>query len=399
MKPSLYIFNPDHDLALANNDPHFNAPLSARRLVADLSALPWWFAGNDAVVWISKSNTAWVTEMKALFSDLKNVEVSVSPDFASVCKVFPWGWNFSLLNLLEQKGVKPECLPDHSMLEKIRQLSHRRMASQALAYLSEDENLKPILPDIPVEIKELETVRQFVSEKGAAVLKAPWSGSGKGLCWIRQQMTASNTGWFKNTVEKQGSVMAEQVYDKVLDFAMEFDCSGEHAVFLGYSLFEAEKGIYRNNILMSQDDIETTICSLGVSLENMKLIKTKLLWYVENELKPYYKGFLGIDMMLFRDGEKIRVHPCVEINLRMTMGAVAALFYERFIEKGMRGRFYIDHETVRGKLWTDHLERKKCFPLKIVDGRIVHGYLSLSDVFPDSVYRARVEISNTDSEK
>ena len=39
-----------------------------------------------------------------------------------------------------------------------------------------------------------------------------------------------------------------------------------------------------------------------------------------------YRGPFGIDMMVVRDGGKLKVHPCVELNLRRTMGFVALSF-------------------------------------------------------------------------
>ena len=40
----LYLFNPDSDLALANNETNYIAPVSARRMAQDLALLPVWYA-------------------------------------------------------------------------------------------------------------------------------------------------------------------------------------------------------------------------------------------------------------------------------------------------------------------------------------------------------------------
>ncbi|MDE5915106.1 MAG: hypothetical protein K2G71_00870, partial [Duncaniella sp.] len=42
-----------------------------------------------------------------------------------------------------------------------------------------------------------------------------------------------------------------------------------------------------------------------------------------------YKGWMGVDMMVYNDGGRRRVMPCVELNLRMTMGVVALKVSER----------------------------------------------------------------------
>jgi hypothetical protein len=47
-------------------------------------------------------------------------------------------------------------------------------------------------------------------------------------------------------------------------------------------------------------------------------------------LKDRYAGAFGIDMMVVRrdDGDGFLLHPCVEINLRRTMGHVAISLME-----------------------------------------------------------------------
>ena len=46
----LYLFNPDSDLALANNESNYIAPASARRMAQDMALLPIWYAAPDSAV-------------------------------------------------------------------------------------------------------------------------------------------------------------------------------------------------------------------------------------------------------------------------------------------------------------------------------------------------------------
>ena len=43
---------------------------------------------------------------------------------------------------------------------------------------------------------------------------------------------------------------------------------------------------------------------------------------------------LGIDMMLIRMGGAVRLHPCVELNLRRTMGHVALFCSQKRLNNG-----------------------------------------------------------------
>ena len=87
-----------------------------------------------------------------------------------------------------------------------------------------------------------------------------------------------------------------------------------------------------------------------------------------------------------------RVHPCVEINMRMNMGVVARLFYDRFVAPGSKGCFAVeyvpDNETLRAR----HEQDMHDYPLMVEQGRLASGYLPLVPVTGKSCYRAYVRI-------
>ena len=49
-KKALYIFNPEHDLALASGETNYMAPASARQMASELALLPMWYAEEGSVV-------------------------------------------------------------------------------------------------------------------------------------------------------------------------------------------------------------------------------------------------------------------------------------------------------------------------------------------------------------
>ena len=55
---TLYVFNPEHDIALAANLANFTAPHAGRQLRADLGFLPALWAGKDDVVWVDSVDYA-----------------------------------------------------------------------------------------------------------------------------------------------------------------------------------------------------------------------------------------------------------------------------------------------------------------------------------------------------
>ena len=52
---ALYLFNPENDMALACGDPYYMAPASARRMAAELSMLPAWYAEEGGTVWLDSA--------------------------------------------------------------------------------------------------------------------------------------------------------------------------------------------------------------------------------------------------------------------------------------------------------------------------------------------------------
>jgi len=395
MSSPVYIFNPEHDLALANSDGNFMAPSSARKLAHDLSVIPLWYSDDNSTI-ISSVNNVWLDEIKSLFPQLRNKFIVSKPDFSEINSIHTWGWDKAVKKQLLNSGAPEMLVPNEPQLENIKKLSHRRKSIEALYYINENLSDNNLLDQLPIEINNINDAEKYAVTKRPAVFKAPWSGSGKGLSWVRGRLSDSHRGWIKNIIEKQGSVIAEHIYNVEQNFAMEFLCENGKVQFAGYSLFEAEKGIYRSNILMPDDVISDFLTARYLNPDLLQNTKTLLTKFIENEIAPFYSGALGIDMFVYEENGTMKLHPCVEINLRMTMGYVARIFYDNFVNPNTRGRFYIDHSPVSGELWSDHNSRTSDMPLKIMNGKIQSGYLSLSIVQPHSHYRVRVELGISD---
>ena len=81
IKRSLYIFNPDHDLALASGNVNYMPPASARQMAADLALLPVWYASPEsAVLAPSAYNLDFLREMQQHLS--LPVELMTEPEVA-----------------------------------------------------------------------------------------------------------------------------------------------------------------------------------------------------------------------------------------------------------------------------------------------------------------------------
>ena len=125
--------------------------------------------------------------------------------------------------------------------------------------------------------------------------------------------------------------MVEPLYNKVKDFGMEFRrCADGSVKYLGLSLFHTLNGAYTGNLLATEN-VKREMMSKYISLDLLDEVTSRL----ERELtvlfsslpseKPLRSINLGVDMMIVTkdDCDGFLLHPCVEINLRRTMGHVA----------------------------------------------------------------------------
>lgn len=324
------IFNPDHDLALAANREHFTAPHAGRQLYADLGFLPALWADDGDVIIVDDIDAAAEKYRKLNHVTKKNVEFATFLQLPAIMKGItelvqfdPWGWNKSLRFQLLKSGIPSTLLPTETDCSAIRALSSRQTASVTLQnmpfHIGEDVCGESHYCSTPDEVEH------YIAKYDKCVLKAPWSSSGRGIRYIfdgdEEQHRINTRNWMLNILQQQGGVMIEPYYNKVKDFAMEFVADGNgQNTFCGLSLFDTVNGAYTGNIIMTEGE-KREILERYVSSDLLRDIAK----FIETSVptKPY-RGPFGVDMMIVAsDSDHFLVHPCVEINLRRTMGHVA----------------------------------------------------------------------------
>ena len=116
----LYVFNPDTDMALANNEENYIAPASARRMAQDLALLPIWYAQpGSAVLAPSAYNADYLQIMKRMFPlSVQLVTEPELPDYAE-SQIIPWGWNLAF----RKRMLKGNCKTQTSYVGGIKKTS------------------------------------------------------------------------------------------------------------------------------------------------------------------------------------------------------------------------------------------------------------------------------------
>ena len=293
MSKQIHIFNPEHDLCIANGDANFVPPRSAMGFAKE---------NIDLSEYLKRPNK-------------------------QRRQIIPWGWNHSLKKRLINEGVDPATLPSEDELQFIRAHSRREFALDVHSRLSSGDS-QVIGPDYRIVATSVNEIEAFISANGGAVLKSPLSGSGKGVRFVREGLSESDEGWCRRTLDKQGTVIVERRLEIIKECAMLFECHHEGIDFIGYSLFESRNGAYSRNILASNEDIEDIIAEY-VSRDTLIAVREGLMSILTDTLVGHYEGFLGVDQIICQDDSPILV-PISEINLRMTMGLIARNQYDFF---------------------------------------------------------------------
>lgn len=252
----------------------------------------------------------------------------------------PWGWSLATKWRYKRMGVAEELLPSDEWLAEVRRLSSRKFACEYVRELLGELGDARLLGD---EMQWVERKRDGMekglegnAERGGHedgsevcgemkkwIFKSPWSSSGRGVfvgSWCDERIRTRVQG----VLSSQGGVAVDRFYaDKVSDFAMEFFIHDDHAVeFLGYSVFHAaESGVYGYNYVESQ---EALLRRIGT---DESLLRRLINFHQKRLARLSYRGPVGIDMLKTAAG---CIHPCIEINLRMNMGILALLLYEKY---------------------------------------------------------------------
>lgn len=380
------VFNPEHDLALANGDAHYLAPRNIREMAHDLAPL------MDYLAWDT-----------------------------------PWGWDAAIVNYLHKSGIPRQELPNDAMLAALRTRSERISAHHLL------QQMLPLSVHLTGEsyvCRSLDDIKACATQHSHLLLKAPLSGSGKGLRHLNfndddnkndnenyptsRRSTSALTlslkkveSWCDALIRRHGYLTAEPYYDKVQDFAMEFIVADGQCHFIGYSLFTTDDhGRYDSNLLLSDADIEARLSEYiphSVLHDVRYFVETHsdLIIPAEWDTSRFPITF-GIDMMIVNDrgqqstvdgqhpirpdgnsqlrthNSQFKLHPCVEINLRMNMGIIAHEVRRHLMAPEATGIYrlalFADHKA----LAAFDEEQRALYPALYRDGLLVQGYHPLT---------------------
>ena len=301
----MIVFNPEHEQCLSNGTRNFCPDQSSRKFAKDCAEI--------------------------MRFGLSGEEINV------------WGWDLVIKNRLVNQGIPETSLPGDDYIAMVRQLAHRRESLKLSEHLKSSLDSTVLSFPAQLEARSLEDLAGFIEEYGTVMVKAPWSSSGKGLRRLyRGRVTDNDWGRCRRVMEKQGSLIVEQLQNPVLNVGIQMRMKQGKAELENYSIFETCRCAYKDNLLVS-DDFVRRQCARYLPEGLLDEVCASIAEYLEQSEFSQYSGYLGVDTYVLRtDFGSYMLRPCVEINLRMTMGIVASRVYRHFKDRFADGAYLME---------------------------------------------------------
>ncbi len=394
-------FNPGHEISVLLGAENYTPSSNVQKMVRDLSCLPVWYSLPSDLVLVdeivSPDFLSLLPNELGPFARLVTENTLKTSDTSSLMlEADPWGISPHSLHLFET--LKLRCNLSVSIpawKDEYLRLTGRQSAVECL------EMVRRQLPDMhipssPILCRSIEEVeKSLLQQDSPFVVKTPYSSSGRGLLWLPGgSLTDKDRRWIEGAIKKQGMVTIERALDKVQDIAAEFYSDGQGNVrYEGLSVFgTTQRGAYEGNVLGSQDYLMGVFRSWGGERAYQQMLQalTNALTIMYGNV---YRGHLGVDMLVYRnENGGYAIHPCLEINMRYTMGMLSVHLFQRYICSQSIGEFKITYEGTSGEAYECHRRMKETYPVTLRDGKIEKGYLSLCPVTKDTKFRAYINV-------
>lgn len=337
--PTVYWFNPNCESEVALGRPGGTPPQRLTELEADLDALPMLLCARDDVVLVrEKPTAAFLRRMQALgFAIPEFVECSAAGRAAlakrKVHALRPWGWSPDSAQLLAPLTAS---LPPVEWSAAVQTLYAKSWSAARLAeFLAAEQADYLCGPDVVGAA--CSTVEQAVAQMerlvelgfDAAVVKAIYGSAGRGHIHCREgQLRPAQRSRLENVLRQQGQVVVEPWLDKVADLSLHFDVGDEGAAVAGWTRFVTDaRGQYRGTFVGSltaglDEEVKRFLYGDGRDARRLPRLGEQLADWLAGPLAGY-RGPVGVDALIYRAGDRLRLKPIVEVNPRTTMGRVA----------------------------------------------------------------------------
>ena len=344
--PAVYWFNANCEEQVALGRPGFTPTRRVVELEADFQALPMLLCARDDVVLLrEKPSAAFLRRMQELGLAIPEFVECSADGLAALAErkvnaLRPWGWSPDSAELLAPlvpglpRGGEGPCWSKAIRRLYAKSWSAARLgeflAVEEADYLCGTDVVGTACSTVEQALAQMEHLAEVGFD--AVVVKAIYGSSGRGQIHCRGgQVRAEQRGRLENILRQQGQVVVEPWLDKVVDLSLHFDVGVEGAAAVaGWMRFLTDgRGQYRGSFVGSltaglDEEVKRFLYGDGRDARRLARLGEQLAeWLAEPLRAAGYQGPVGVDAMVYRDGDCLRLKPIVEINPRTTMGRVA----------------------------------------------------------------------------
>lgn len=384
----LYLFNNDCEMAIANRIPHYTPPRNILRMKEDLAPLMGYMAQDESyVLCTQKPSNAFIERMRAQWK-IPIRFITYSELSQQTFQFVPWGIAPNVQKTMDNYNIQAYGL---SWSEEIREIVNRKITISCLKLWNKLTKSSNMLP-LPEVFKSCDDINYSIQNR-KAVVKAPWSSSGKGVLFVENQLSAKEREWIGGILHKQQSMIVEQKWNKISDFALEYELTASGKLhYLGTSLFATgANGEYIGNVVASQAQIHrriTRYITMEVLIQTQQLVASVL----SELIGQHYRGYLGVDMIIAQnEQDEYHVVPFIEINFRCNMGIIA-LYLSKLMRTDLaEGFFRIKHydDSSEARRYYDNMS---CNVQWDDHGKLLRGTIALTPIHHETRFVAELKV-------
>ena len=359
--PDVYWFNPACDSHVGWTGRTFTPPTAARDLAADFATLPMFLCAREDVVLVpERPPTRFLKRLHSAGFDI--------PEFVSCANaedlnrsqlserklhgLRPWGWGPDSARMLaplasnvvdrEERMLRPEW---HRRLRPLYSKSwSAELLPRLLVEVDEGEGWlchESVVGKSCGSLGEVaEQTRILMSGRGEkeVVVKGAFGTAGQGQVHLRNTGPTGSSSfderkqaWIERLLREHGSVVVEPWLNRIVDLSAQYEIGHSGEVrFLGITRFLTDRrGQYLGSFVqqkLSGLDEQTRRFLYGDGQDGRRLNRLyehlgSLL--AEAAKQVDYTGPIGVDAVVYRSADELKLKPIVEVNPRFTMGRVA----------------------------------------------------------------------------
>ena len=274
---------------------HYTPSKPVRQLRHDLATLPIYYAAAGDGVLVPED----------LPMELRTEQMVSRAETGD--RIVPWG------TAPEVPGIGYET-------EVMRRLASRERSLELWEKLYEPSLFGPMTS--PRRVSE----ENEVPKEGRWVAKLDFSSSGRGVFFPK------SIPELQEMLRRHQELHLEPWLDRVADRGYEFVRHSDGAIeYVGVHLFTTAQGRYGASLVAPREVVREQLRRQPTTPSHEEYVAHLL-----ERLRGYdfhgYTGPFGIDTVVWRDGDHLRLAPSVEINLRRTMGHIALELSRRYAE-------------------------------------------------------------------